>query len=160
MASDDLDELDLGILHLLQENARETTPVDMAEQLPVSDQTIRNRIEKLEERGVIEGYVPVIDYEKAGFPIKIRFTCTAPMQERESLASEALQIHNIVGVEETLGSQDNVRPLAVTDNVAEISDIAKRLDDLGLRIESEQLVSVEHIRPFNHFGESAVSSSQ
>lgn len=158
MAPDDLDEIDFGILHLLQENARDTTPVDMAERLPVSDQTVRNRIEKLESSGVITGYVPVIDYDEAGFPIMIRFSCTAPMQERESLASEALGLHNVIGVEETLGSSDNVRPLAVTENAAEISEIASALDGLGLRIESEHLVNAEHTRPFNHFGEGAVSS--
>ena len=51
MDAADLDEIDFGILHLLQEDARTQTPVDMAERLPVTDQTIRNRIERLEERG-------------------------------------------------------------------------------------------------------------
>lgn len=158
MPTDELDEIDFGILHLLQKNARETTTVDMAEQLSVSDQTIRNRIEKLEEKGVIEGYYTKINYEKAGFQIRIRFTCTAPVQERKALAAEALQLHNIVQVEETLGAKENVRPLAVTNSAEKISNIASDLDELGLIIESQHLVGDEQVRPFNHFGESIVSS--
>lgn len=158
MPTDELDEIDFGILHLLQKNARETTTVDMAEQLSVTDQTIRNRIEKLEERGVIEGYYTKINYEKAGFQIRIRFTCTAAVQERKALAAEALQLHNIVRVEETLGAEENVRPLAVTNSAEEISDVAADLDELGLTIESQHLVSDERVRPFNHFGEGIVSS--
>lgn len=156
MDAHDLDDVDLGILHLLQQNARDMTPVEMAERLPVSDQTIRNRIDRLEDRGIIEGYVPIINYEKAGFPIQIRFTCTAPMQEREALAAKALEVRHIVGVEETLGSQENVRLLAVTDSAEDISDIATELDALGLRIESEHLVNAQYVRPFNHFGEDKV----
>lgn len=158
MVSDDLDDVDFGILHLLQQDARNLTPVDMAERLPVSDQTIRNRIERLEEQGIIEGYVPTIDYERVGFQIKIRFVCTAPRRERESLTEEALHVHNVIAVEETLSSHGNVRPLAVTDNAEEISDIADDLDELGLTIEREHLVSGQYLRPFNHFGESKVSS--
>ncbi len=155
--SDDLDDVDFGILHLLQENARDITPVAMAERLPVSDQTVRNRIARLERLGIIEGYVPLINYEKAGFPLQIRFTCTAPLQNRTELASQALEINNIVDVEETLGSTENVRPLAVTNSAKNISDIAERLDSLGLRIESEHLVNQAHVRPFNHFGEDKVT---
>ena len=158
MTTDDLDEIDFGILHLLQQDARNMTPVEMAEQLPVTDQTIRNRIERLEELEVIQGYVPIIDYERAGFPIKIRFSCTAPIQEREALAKEALEVHNVVAVEESLSSRNNVRPLAVTDTAEEISAIANELDDLGLTIESEHLVNAQYLRPFNHFGASNVSS--
>lgn len=157
MSGDELDEIDFGILHLLQDDARDTTPVDMAERLSVSDQTIRNRIEKLEERGVIEGYYTKIDYEKAGFGIRIRFTCTAPVRERNALAAKALQLRNVVRVEETLGSRENVRPLAVTDSAEAITDVAADLDELGLAIESQHLVSDEQFRPFDHFvaGETA-----
>lgn len=158
MKTDELDEIDFGVLHLLQENARETSTVEMAEQLSVTDQTIRNRIDKLEERGVIEGYYPKINYENSGFQLRIRFTCTAPVQERKELAAEVLQLRNVVRVEETLGTRENVRPLVVTETADEITDIAAGLDELGLTIESQHLISDEQVRPFNHFGEEIASS--
>lgn len=157
MGTDRLDHIDFGILHLLQENARNLTPVDMADQLPVSSQTVRNRIEKMEERGVIEGYVPVINYGKAGFPIRLQFSCTAPVPERQKLAERALEVDHVVNVQEMLTAQENVRPLAVTQETEGLNDISTKLDELGLTIERERLLRYEHRRPFNHFGEPVVS---
>ena len=147
-----LDEIDYGILHLLQQDARHLTPVDMAERLPVSAQTVRNRISRMEDEGVLKGYVPILDYQAAGFAIRLQFTCTAPVQNRGELASAALEIDNVVNVEEMLTAQDNVRVLAVTNDTDEINEIASKLDELGLVIESERLQRTEHRRPFNHFG--------
>ncbi|WP_224447194.1 Lrp/AsnC family transcriptional regulator [Haloprofundus salilacus] len=154
---DRLDEIDLGILHLLQTDARKQTPVDMAEELPVSDQTIRNRIQKLEDQGIIDKYIPVVDYERAGFPIRLQFTCTAPVLEREDLAQKALQISHVVNVQEMLSANDNIRVLAVTNDSEKINQVASDLVDLGLTIEREQLQRGEYTRPFNHFGEDKLS---
>lgn len=153
----ELDEIDYGILHLLQEDARHQTPVDIADHLPVSAQTIRNRIDNMEERGVIEGYVPVINYQSAGFPIRLEFTCTAPVQRRQELAEKVLELPHIVRVEEMLSARENLRPLAVTNNSEEINEIASELDALGLTIEDERLIRHGHKQPFNHFGEKIVS---
>lgn len=158
MRGEDLDEIDYGILHLLQGDARNLTPVDMAKELPVSDTTIRNRIEKMEDLGIIEGYVPVINYEHAGFPLRLQFICTAPVGQRTELAEEALQLSHIVRVDEMLTARENVRPLAVTNDSEEIGKVAERIDDLGLTIERECLLRYEHVRPFNHFGEHMVSN--
>lgn len=153
----DLDEIDYGILHLLQEDARNRTPGDMAEHLPVSGQTVRNRIGKLEDQGVIEGYVPIINYEKAGFPIRLQFSCTAPPRRRQEFVEEVLEIPHVVRVEEMLSAKENVRPLAVTDEAEDINRITAELDALGLTIESEQLMRYAYMQPFDHFGESVVS---
>ena len=157
MAADGLDEIDYGILHLLQQNARTTTPVDMADQLPVTDTTIRNRIERLEEKGVIEGYVPIIDYEAAGFPMRLQFSCTASTNNREEVAARVLELPNVVKVDEMLSARENIRALAVANTTEEVNAIAARLDELPLTIERESLLRKERIRPFNHFGEPVVS---
>lgn len=159
MSSDALDELDFGILHLLQQDARNTSPVDMADRLPVTDTTIRNRIEKLEQRGVIEGYVPLVDYEAAGFPLRVKFSCTAPVRERADLAERALELPHVVDVEEMLTARENVRILVVTNRTEELNEVTSRIDDLGLAIERESLLRRSITRPFNHFGEEAVSES-
>lgn len=160
MTTDALDELDFGILHLLQGDARNTTPIDMEKQLPVTDTTIRNRIEKLEELGIIEGYVPLLDYEKAGFPLRVKFTCTAPVQERSRIADEALELPHVVHVEEMLSARENVRILVVTNQSEDLNEITSRIDDLGLTIETESLLRHIKTRPFNHFGESVVSGEE
>lgn len=153
----DLDDIDHGILQLLQRDARHQTPVNMAESLPVTDQTIRNRIENLEGEEVIEGYIPLINYQKAGFSIRLQYVCTAPVQEREELGEKALEITNVVRVEEMLSARENLQILAVTNDSEEINTITEELDDLGLTIESERLMRNARSRPFNHFGVGMVS---
>lgn len=157
MGTSELDEIDFGILHLLQEDARNTTPGDMADALPVSAQTVRNRVEKMEDRGIIEGYVPIINYEKADFPIRLQFSCTAPVSKRQELAEATLEIPHIVNVQEMLSARENVRPTAVTNKTEELNDISTHLDDLGLEIEHQCLQRRDLRRPFNHFGAAIVS---
>lgn len=45
--------MDTGILYLLQENARTNTTKRIGEPVGVSSSAVGNRIQKLEERGVI-----------------------------------------------------------------------------------------------------------
>jgi DNA-binding Lrp family transcriptional regulator len=44
---------------------------EIAEEVDVSASTVRNRIDRLEEAGVIEGYYPKINYERANFPLHV-----------------------------------------------------------------------------------------
>jgi DNA-binding Lrp family transcriptional regulator len=147
----ELDEIDSGILYLLQGDARHNTPVDLAESLPVTAQTVRNRLEKLEGNGVIQGYVPEVNYQKAGFPIRIQFTCTAPVEQRSELADEALELANVVEVEEMMSAKSNLHVLAVTTDSEVINDVSAELSSLGLTIEQEQLQRAVSSCPFTEF---------
>ncbi|WP_121742132.1 Lrp/AsnC family transcriptional regulator [Natronorubrum halophilum] len=156
MAADGLDEIDYGILHCLQQNAREMTPVDIADELPVTDTTIRNRIERLEDKGVIEGYVPIVNYEAAGFPIRLQLSCTVAMDDRDEIAEQILELPHIVSVDEMSSARENIRVLTVANTTEEVDDVISRLDDLPLTIERESLLRAERVRPFNRFGEGVV----
>ncbi len=61
-----IDDLDRNIIYALQQDARHTSASEIAESLDVSARTVRNRITKLEEAGVIAGYDVDVDYEAAG----------------------------------------------------------------------------------------------
>ena len=71
MTGIELDEVDRSILHGLQADARTTTAEEMGEKAKVSASTIRNRIKRLEDAGVIEGYHPHIDYEAANYQLHL-----------------------------------------------------------------------------------------
>lgn len=149
----ELDEIDRGILHLLQQDARHQTAGEIASELPVSGQTVRNRIKKLEEAGIIEGYVPLIDYRNAGFGIRIKYVCTAPVDGREEVVEQVLQLPHVVSVDEMLSARDNLSILAVTNDSEEINELTRSIADLDLVIEREALLRRTYLRPFNHFGE-------
>lgn len=152
MPAMELDAVDRGIIHLLQEDARNLTPVDMAKELPVSEGTVRNRIGRLEETGVIEGYVPTLNYEAAGYPLKINFICTSPVDSQTELADKALQTHRVINVQEMMASRGNIRVTGIATTLDEVLELARELAEIGLELESQQLMRRERVRPFNHFG--------
>lgn len=147
-----LDETDRSILQLLQRDARHKTAVEIAETIGVSDGTVRNRIENLERQGIIEGYVPLINYEEAGYQLQVRITCTAPVVERERLAQEALGIDGVVGVRELLTGTENVTVTAVPPKNEEITSIGKGLSEIGLEVVNEDVIRQHYFRPFSYFG--------
>lgn len=62
--SESLDGLDRGILYLLQIDARHTTGKEIAERTGVAASTVRNRIDRLEANGGIEGCYPEINTKR------------------------------------------------------------------------------------------------
>lgn len=154
-----LDDTDRAILQLLQRDARNATAVEIAEKIGVSDGTVRNRIEKLEDTGVIEGYVPVINYERAGYQLEVQIVCSAPIIERGRLAKEALQVEGVVEVEEIMSGRENIIVLVVVPKHDDLTRTATALHELGLNVEREELLRHNYRRPFNHFGTEDLSES-
>lgn len=152
-----LDEIDRAILQILQRDARHATAVEIGERIGVSDGTVRNRIEKLEQEGVIQGYVPTINYAQAGFLLQVKIICTARIVEREELAQQAHGIEGVVEVHELMTGKENIEITVVAPTHDDLTSTAKSLDELGLVVESEELIRHHYYRPFNHFGVKDVS---
>lgn len=148
-----LDEIDRGILYLLQVDARNLSPNDMAARLPVSEGTVRNRMARLEDAGAIEGYSVRVNYETAGYPLHIDYACRAPLLDRSELARKAIELPEVVEVRELMTGSHNVRATAVASDVSEITDIAEKLTEIGLSVEFEELVGRERVQPFERFGD-------
>jgi Lrp/AsnC family leucine-responsive transcriptional regulator len=62
------DDIDCQILTLLQENGRLSNAA-LAEQVGLTVSTVHERVKKLEKKGLIKGYVAVVDAEGVGKPI-------------------------------------------------------------------------------------------
>jgi len=63
-----IDEIDRQIVTLLQQDARMSNAV-LAEKVGLTSSTVHDRVKKLERKGVIKGYVAVVDPERLGKPI-------------------------------------------------------------------------------------------
>ena len=146
-----LDSVDRGILYALQRDARNTTIAEIAAEVDVSSSTVRNRIERLEDAGVIEGYYPKINYEKAAFPLHVLFICSAPAEDRGRLASEALESRGVVDVREMLTSTRNLYVEAVATDTGDLTGISNNLAALGFEVESSEIVTDHYTRPWAHF---------
>ncbi|WP_327050642.1 Lrp/AsnC family transcriptional regulator [Halomicrococcus gelatinilyticus] len=148
---DGLDDLDGRILYALQRDARHTSAAEIADEAGVAPSTVRKRIARLEARGVVRGYHVDADYQRAGYQLHALVTCTAPIDEREQLVHEALDVQGVVSVREVMTGEDNVRVTAVGTDHDDLNRIAQELSAVGLDVTDENLVRGEHVRPFDSF---------
>lgn len=151
MSSKSLDDVDRAILHLLQRDARNNSAADIADRVDVTANTVRNRIQRLEERGIVDGYAPVVEYERADYQIKVVMICTAPVPDRTDLAHEALEVENVIDVRELMTGKRNVLVTAVAAESETMTEIASNLHDIGLAVEGEELVKNDYTVPFDGF---------
>jgi DNA-binding Lrp family transcriptional regulator len=149
--SRDLDDIDRSILYLLQRDARNMTAETMADKAGVSASTIRNRIDRLEDDGIIKGYHPEIDYEAANLPLQLTFVVSAPPKQITEHSAAIRNIQGVVDVREMLTGRRNIHIDVVGTNTSEITRITDAIHDTGVQIESSEMMRQRHVQPFNHF---------
>lgn len=152
----ELDATDKGILYLLQRDARRITTKEMAERVGVSASTVRNRIERMEDRGIIRGYHPDVDYDEAGLQLYVEIICSAPNPRRAEFANAAQGVGGVVAIKEVLNGNENVQIDAVGTDSDDVARITDELSDIGLDVINTKIIKDTHVQPFNHFGEHVV----
>jgi len=157
--NDTIDTIDERILFYLAEEARRTSAPDITADLDVSAATIRNRIDQLENRGVIQGYHASVDYEKIGGKLTYVFICNTDTPRREYFAKEALDIPGVIHVRELMSGRRDLHVKAVGENKEDIRRIVRDLSTLGIDIEDEALVQEEYHHPYHPFGPDRPRSS-
>lgn len=151
-----IDEIDKRILYYFAVDARNTATSDVADEMGVTPATIRNRIDQLEERGILRGYLADVDYKTIGGHITYLFRCTAPIPERTQLAQSALDVSGVIGVQELMSGSANLLVTVVGGDTDDINHIAGELSDIGLTIEDENVIQGEYHRPYDPFGPDTV----
>lgn len=157
MASDEIDNVDRGILFLLQENARDNTTTHIAEQVGVSSSTVANRIQKLEEQDVITGFHPTVDYEKVGLGQHLLLVGSVDFENQTSKARSILDVSGVVSVRELLTNNRNVAIELVGYSREYIESAIDELHETGVSIERVEMMKRERNQPFDHFGEQYTS---
>ena len=150
MDENPIDDVDRSILHQLQLDARQTD-TEIAEKVDVTSTTVRNRLDKLEDQGVIRGYHPEINYEQAGYPLHVMFVCTANPNELATLTEQILDVRGVVTTRDLLGGQRNVHVEVVAGTVREIEEIRNELASLGMTINSSEIISETQVQSWDHF---------
>jgi len=151
MKDGELDSVDKAILYYLQQDARRTSSSDIGDKLGLSSSTVRTRLSKLEESGIIRGYHIDIDYDLAGYPLYTKIICTAPVTERDSLANRAREVHGVTAVREIMTGKRNVYVNAIGKTHDDLNRIAEELDSIGLEIVDEQIIRDEYVCPYHGF---------
>lgn len=151
METVDLDDVDRCILYSLQEDARRMSASTIAERVDVSARTVRNRIDLLEESGVINGYRLDVDYESAGYQLHTMVVCTAPIADRETIAREAADVPGVVNVREIMTGDQNLLVEVVGTDADDLSRITSDLNALGLQVNDEDIIRNEYDSQFHEF---------
>jgi Lrp/AsnC family leucine-responsive transcriptional regulator len=146
-----VDELDRHIIYCLQQDARNTTSSDIAESMGVSSSTVRNRIHRLEDEGIITEYNTRVDFEAAGSQLHTLIVCTAPIPDRSRLAKKALEVDGVVDVREVMTGEENVHVGIVGTDSNDLSRIGEELDEIGLEVNDEDLIRNEYTTPYSGF---------
>lgn len=153
MTNQELDDTDGEILYALEEDARGLSSGEIAERTGTASSTVRKRIQALEDRGVVKGYSAEVDYQEAGYPLRMLLFCTASIPERSELISEILAIPRVVSVQELVTGDENLLVTAVGESDDDITPVAKELLDVGVKVSDEVLVRSHETTPFQGFKE-------
>ncbi len=90
-----LDEIEKNILRELNKNARMSFR-QAAKKLRISPTTLHNKVKKLENSGVLKGYIPLISTESVGFNL-IAIIALRVKQEKDIEVQEAISKFPQVG---------------------------------------------------------------
>ena len=100
-----LDDKDKQILNLLQENAR-LSYTEIANELDISEATVRYRVKKLMDAGIISKFTVLLDPRKIGYPTTgILMVKIAPEQFEEA-AEQISKLFETRHVLQTTGDYD------------------------------------------------------
>jgi Lrp/AsnC family leucine-responsive transcriptional regulator len=90
-----IDGVDLRILTELQANAR-LTLVELGRRVGLSAPAVAERMQRLEDTGVITGYHAAVDPRPLGFPVTVMVRVRPAMRELNRIAKIAEEIPEIV----------------------------------------------------------------
>ncbi|WP_433373797.1 Lrp/AsnC family transcriptional regulator [Streptosporangium sp. CA-115845] len=102
MAIDSLDETDIRILEALQHDGR-ASYAELGRVVSMSASAVTERVRRLEESGVISGYVAVVDPERLGLGIlafvRLRYPTGnyKPFHDLIATTPEIMEAHHVTG---------------------------------------------------------------
>lgn len=130
-----LDKLDYRILHFLQNDAQMTN-AELAKKVGLSPSPCLRRVKALEEGGIIQRYVAIVDANAVGLPISAFVSVSLNSQERSGLQAFQSRVETYPEVMECYlmtGSSDFLLRVVVPDlqNYERFTDKLTRIPGIG-----------------------------
>ncbi|ADC68822.1 transcriptional regulator, AsnC family [Methanocaldococcus sp. FS406-22] len=102
-----LDRIDLKILKILNENARKSFR-EIGRELGISEGTVRNRVKRLTEKGIITGFHASINPKNLGFEVVAILGLYIKPSKVEETLDKLKELDEIVELYQTTGEYDAV----------------------------------------------------
>ena len=123
-----MDKLDLGVIEILSKNSR-TAFMEIARKLKVSESTIRKRVSKLEDEGIIKKYSLVVDTNKIGVAHRALIGIDATPEKYLDVAKKLAEFEGVRFAASTTG--DHMFMLEIwTKTDDELRDVSDKLKEL------------------------------
>jgi DNA-binding Lrp family transcriptional regulator len=144
----ELDQFDIKILRLLQGNARATT-VEIAEAIGLSATPSARRVKRLEDEGVIEGYVTLLNADMLGAGLSVFVNVRLRSQTPKSFDTFEVEIRKMPEVVEChllTGNYDYLLHVRVTDVKAYRQFIRNRLIAIDGIAETQSSIALQQTK--------------
>lgn len=122
-----LDEIDKNILRILQANAR-TSYREIQDKLGISIGTIHNRISKLKQSKVVEGYTLRLNNEKLGYKLSFLIRINIDGKHTEQELKELTKIPEVCSIFHTTGEQSAALICRFKES-KDVHDFIRRLNE-------------------------------
>jgi len=113
-----IDEIDAKILALLQQDGRMKRS-DVAEEVGLSISAVSERMRKLEERNVIEGYTAIVDAKRVRFDITAFIRVSVDGSEHyDNFVSQVTGMDHVLELHSITGEGSHVLKVRIADTTA------------------------------------------
>lgn len=102
-----LDDTDLQILDHLKENGRASFS-EIADKMGLATSTVAGRVQKMQEREIITGFNPAIDYETLGFELTAMIAIKAESDQIVETAKKIESNTRVISFFEVTGKTDMI----------------------------------------------------
>lgn len=144
----ELDAIDIRILDILQENARITT-LELAEQVGLSATPCARRVKRLEDDGLIERYVTLLNEKKAGIDLSVFISVRLRNQTGETIGRFERSVRSMPEITECYlmsGVHDYLLHLRVADVGALRDFLRNRLVTIEGIAETQSSIVLEKVK--------------
>ncbi len=115
-----VDDLDMKVINLLSENARMSN-VDIASEIGVSEGTVRRRINEMAKKGIIEGFILLLNCKEAEKCVKVFVSLEVDDIHMQNVVDQIKNHDQIIAMYRT-NSRFNVLCEAMFRSVIELQD--------------------------------------
>ncbi|TBN06744.1 Lrp/AsnC family transcriptional regulator [Hyunsoonleella flava] len=110
-----IDILNTKILKCLQQNARQSN-AEIGRQVGISSPAVSERIKKMEDVGIIEGYKALISPFEIGYQLKAIITLRAFMGKLKPFLAKVKTLDEVVNCYRITGDENIVMEVVLKDN--------------------------------------------